>query len=65
MRDGMEAQRYHLLVMIEGLQRRGCDEGQIAAMVERELGPQPSAVGSRRRRRRAGLFGLGGEREAA
>ena len=59
MRDGTESQQHHLLVMIESAQLRGCDEAQIAAMVERELGPTPPGGTRPRRRRKARLFGLG------
>ncbi len=66
MRTRSESQKQHLLVMIETAQRRGCDEGQITAMMERELGLTPkrgdanSRPGLTQR-----LLGLGVDRRAA
>ena len=65
MRDGTESQQRHLLAMIETAQRRGHSESQIAAMVERELGPGSPNIGDTRRRPKKRLFGLLDERRAA
>jgi hypothetical protein len=66
MRKGSESQKQHLLVMIETAQQRGCDEGQITAMMERELGLTPKQGEAKHRPGLTQrLLGLGVDRRAA
>ena len=66
MRKHTESEKQHLLVMIETAQRRGCDEGQITAMVEREVGAAPGQHNVAKHRTVAQrLLGLGVDRRAA
>jgi hypothetical protein len=65
MRKGSESKKQHLLVMIETAQQRGCDEGQITAMMERELGLNPKRENAKRPGFTQRLLGLGVDRRAA
>ncbi len=66
MRDVSESEKQHLLVMIDTAQRRGCDEEQISAMIEREVGAGPEQTGERTRPTfRDRLFAFGVDRNAA